>query len=527
MRFLDGISIKARLWGSFGAILALLVVMVGLSAVSGRSAVSDVNRIVEAEFAKYELVAEIDSLTKSNARNTLELFVVEPDQRGPVRARMATTRQRLDELFKTLEPMLYLPKGQALFQDMTKRRGDFVTAFSKAAKTLEAGDVAAAQTVLRQEVLPAIDALAAPVDELLKLQQSLATERGHAVSATINQQNIVNMGLGALALVFGLVAAAMMVRSIMGPLQHAMAVAAEVATGNLTVEVHAHGNNELTRLLESLNQMKDSLAQVMMRIQESASQVAAASSEIAAANIDLSARTESQASSLEETAASMEQMTSSVQQNLHITQTANEMADVAARNAREVGQLVGSVVETMQDIHASSQRIRDIISVIDSIAFQTNILALNAAVEAARAGEQGRGFAVVASEVRSLAQRSAAAAQEIKTIIQDNVAKMDNGNQVAAKAGDSVGTVVGSIEKVNQTVAEVALSTKEQSSGIEQVGEAISVLDQATQQNAALVEETAAASKNLDDQVQSLKVAINRFRIGGKGSGHYMALGSA
>jgi methyl-accepting chemotaxis protein len=349
-------------------------------------------------------------------------------------------------------------------------------------------------------------------------------ERGHAVSATINQQNIVNIGLGAVALVFGLVAAAMMVRSIMGPLQHAMAVAAEVATGNLTVEVQARGNNELTRLLESLNQMKDSLAQVMMRIQESASQVAAASSEIAAANIDLSARTESQASSLEETAASMEQMTSSVQQNLHITQTANEMADVAARNAREVGQLVGSVVETMQDIHASSQRIRDIISVIDSIAFQTNILALNAAVEAARAGEQGRGFAVVASEVRSLAQRSAAAAQEIKTIIQDNVAKMDNGNQVAAKAGDSVGTVVVSIEKVNQTVAEVALSTKEQSSGIEQVGEAISVLDQATQQNAALVEETAAASKNLDDQVQSLKVAINRFRIGGRAANGHLAL---
>ncbi len=527
MQFLDGISIKARLWGAFGAILALLLVMVGLSAISGRSAVADVNRIIEAEFVKYELVAEIDSLTKSNARNTLELFVVEPDQRGAIRARMGNTRQRLDELFKTLEPMLYLPKGQALFKEMSQKRGVFVAAFSKAVKTLESGDMTAAQAVLRQEVLPAIDALAGPIDGLLKFQQELAKERGFGVSATIGQQNLVNIGLGVVALVFGLVAAAMMVRSIMGPLQHAMSVAAEVAAGNLTVEVKAEGDNELTRLLESLNQMKESLAHVMTRIQESASQVAAASSEIAAANMDLSARTESQASSLEETAASMEQMTSSVQQNLHITQTANEMAEVAARNAREVGQLVGSVVETMQDIHASSQRIRDIISVIDSIAFQTNILALNAAVEAARAGEQGRGFAVVASEVRSLAQRSAAAAQEIKTIIQENVAKMDNGNQVAAKAGDSVGTVVGSIEKVNQTVAEVALSTKEQSSGIGQVGEAISVLDQATQQNAALVEETAAASKNLDDQVQSLTVAINRFRIAGKASGKYMALAAA
>lgn len=183
---------------------------------------------------------------------------------------------------------------------------------------------------------------------------------------------------------------------------------------------------------------------------------------------------------------------------------------------------MGQVVHTMQDIHTSSQRIRDIVGVIDSIAFQTNILALNAAVEAARAGDQGKGFAVVASEVRSLAQRSASAAQEIKTIISDNVEKMDAGNQIAAEAGKAVGEAVQSIQKVNDTVSEVALATREQSQGIDQVGQAVVQLDEATQQNAALVEETAAATKHLDDQVQSLKEQISRFQIGGLrgSSGH-------
>jgi methyl-accepting chemotaxis protein len=217
----------------------------------------------------------------------------------------------------------------------------------------------------------------------------------------------------------------------------------------------------------------------------------------------------------------MEQMTSSVQQNAHVTQTANQLAETANENTREVGKLVGDVVVTMQDIHSSSQRIRDIIGVIDSIAFQTNILALNAAVEAARAGEQGRGFAVVASEVRSLAQRSAEAAQEIKTIIQTNADKMNAGNELALKAGESVKRVVEAIGHVSQTVAEVTVSTREQTEGIEQIGQAVNQLDQATQQNAALVEETSAATSNLNEQVQALKSQINRFNIGQKTTGDF------
>jgi len=207
-----------------------------------------------------------------------------------------------------------------------------------------------------------------------------------------------------------------------------------------------------------------------------------------------------------------------VQQNASATQLANELSAQPSDSAKNVGEMVGNVVETMRDIHGSSQRIKDIIGVIDSIAFQTNILALNAAVEAARAGEQGRGFAVVASEVRALAQRSAKAAQEIKTIITDNSIKMELGNARASQAGASVSEALATIQKVNQTVTGVAQATKEQSIGIQQVGQAVAHLDEATQQNAALVEQTAAATKNLDEQVQALKTTINRFQIGGRTS---------
>jgi methyl-accepting chemotaxis protein len=279
------------------------------------------------------------------------------------------------------------------------------------------------------------------------------------------------------------------------------------------MHIEAEGNNELTRLLESMQTMQSHLSGVLTRIQQSTAQVASASSQIAAANLDLSSRTEAQASALEETAASMEEMTASVQQNEQITRSAKDMSQRAAAEAQDVGRLVQEVVAMIQDLHGSSQRMNDIIGVIDGIAFQTNILALNAAVEAARAGEQGRGFAVVAAEVRALAQRSAQAAREIKGILQTNVEKMSQGSELAEKAGGAVVSVVTAIDRVNTTVAEVAMATKEQSEGIDQIGQSVVQLDQATQQNAALVEETSAATSNLDDQVQTLQQQIQGFQI--------------
>ena len=514
MNWMDNLSIKTRLMGAFGMVLAMLVGIVALSTRNGLESLHEVETIVDKEFVKFDLVSQIDSATKSNARNTLELFVTGPDARPQVRQRMQQAKQHIDGLFTQLDAMLYMPEGRQLFDEMKTKRLAYVAAFTAASKSLDEQGADVGMQKLQTEVLPAIDALADPIDKLVQFQKKLADQRGKTVKAGIGKQITWSVGLGLLAVVLGVSAAWLLMRSITRPLAVAMDVTQAIAKGNLAVDFEVHGHNELSAVMESLHHMKENLSHVLTRIQERANSVANASAQIAAANLDLSSRTEEQASALQQTAATMEELTSTVHSNANTTGQAHQMAEKACGSAREVGDLVSHVVHTMHDIHASSQRIRDIVTVIDSIAFQTNILALNAAVEAARAGEQGRGFAVVASEVRALAQRSAAAAQEIKVIIEDNVTKMTAGNEQATLAGQAVALAVQSIEGVNQTISEVDVASKEQSTGIGQVGEAVAQMDQVTQQNAALVEETAAATKHLDDQVQGLKTAINRFTMG-------------
>jgi len=513
MSWLENITVRTRLLGSFGLVLLLLFGIVATSVRGGLATVDELNNLVEKEMAKFELAADIDSATKTNARNTLELFLTAPEKRAAIRQRMAKTKTDIDGYMQALDKQLYLPKGRALFDDIKAKRGAYVAAFTEAADALEKSGPEAGTAVLNAKVLPAIDALAQPINALLDLQKEVANSRGKQAEANVKANNTLNIGLGVVALLVGVVAAWTLIASLMGALNQANAATRVIAQGDLTVVIRPTGRNELTDLLESLDNMREHLSHVMQRIQESSNSVASASGQIAAANLDLSQRTEEQASALEETAATMEELSSTVTQNANTTGTARQLAETASRSAQDVGGMVSRVVTTMQDIHGSSTRIRDIVSVIDSIAFQTNILALNAAVEAARAGEQGRGFAVVASEVRALAQRSAAAAQEIKTIIEDNVSKMDQGNQEAIRAGKAVDESVANIQRVNQTIAEVDLASKEQAMGIGQVGEAVSQMDQVTQQNAALVEETAAATKNLDDQVQELKQQLSRFKL--------------
>jgi methyl-accepting chemotaxis protein len=524
LNFLNNFTIKSRLIASFGLVLAFMALLIGLGWLNGQSTVKSVQNIVDVEFVKLERVTSIESATINNSRNVLEMFVTEPEKRPAVRKRIADAKVEIDGLFAKLEPMLYSPKGKALFADIKDKRGAFVKAFTAATDALTAGEEAKALKLMRESVLPAVDALKAPINELQALQKALAAGRAEAVVQDTKSQILLSGVLGALAFAIGVLASWQLIRSISQPLATAMYVASEIAHGNLAVEFDAQGKNELTHMLISLNQMKEYLGHVLMRIQQSTAQVAGASGEIAAANIDLSDRTQKQASSLEETAAAMEQMSGITAQNTDTTAEASSLASEVSTAATEVGELVRSVVTTMNDIYISSQRINDIISTIDSIAFQTNILALNAAVEAARAGEHGRGFAVVASEVRLLAQRSATAAREIKSIITDNTEKMDNGNQMAKRAGDAVASVVQSIQKIKTTVAEVAHATQEQATGIQQVGHAVSNLDEATQQNAALVEETSAAAQTLDEQVQALKTAISRFKIGNRASADFMRI---
>ncbi|TQN08098.1 methyl-accepting chemotaxis protein [Acidovorax temperans] len=282
---------------------------------------------------------------------------------------------------------------------------------------------------------------------------------------------------------------------------------------NLAVEVHTLPI-DTTSILHAISAMRDNLAHLVRQVRDSTDSITTASSEIAAGNGDLSARTESQASALQETAASMEQLTSTVQQNAANARRADELARAASDMAvRGGGEVVHEVVGTMGSIEQSSRKIVDIISVIDGIAFQTNILALNAAVEAARAGEQGRGFAVVASEVRGLAQRSAAAAKEIKTLIDDSVAKVGIGTQLVERAGTTMGDVVQGVKSVTAMVAEISAASSEQSAGIAQVNQAVTQMDQGTQQNAALVEEALAAAQSLSQQALALSQVVGKFRV--------------
>jgi methyl-accepting chemotaxis protein len=301
--------------------------------------------------------------------------------------------------------------------------------------------------------------------------------------------------------------------SITVPLRRATEVSEAIAQGDLTQTVDTSGNNEISQLMRTVAQMQTSLASVVSNVRQGSESVATASAEIAQGNNDLSARTEQQASALEETSASMEQLSSTVKQNADSARQANQLAMSASSVAVQGGVVVNQVVDTMKGINEASRKIADIISVIDGIAFQTNILALNAAVEAARAGEQGRGFAVVASEVRSLAGRSAGAAKEIKQLIDTSVERVSHGSALVDQAGSTMTEVVDSIKRVTDIMGEISAASNEQSLGVAQVGEAVTLMDQATQQNAALVEEMAAAASSLKGQAQDLVQVVSVFKL--------------
>ncbi|GKS76543.1 methyl-accepting chemotaxis protein [Acidovorax sp. SUPP950] len=359
------------------------------------------------------------------------------------------------------------------------------------------------------------DAMASTLGELARVNRRGGDAAHDDAVATFHRAQTTLLALLIAAVAIASVLAWWITRHITRPLASAVEVARGVAAGDLTMDIAVHGKDESAQLMQALSDMRASLASVVGAVHGSAEGVAAASSQIEQGNQDLSARTEQQASALEETAASMEELSSTVRQNADGAQKASQLAADASTVAQRSGDAVEVMVETMKSIDAASQRIADIIGVVDGIAFQTNILALNAAVEAARAGEQGRGFAVVASEVRTLAQRSADAAKEIKGLIATSVERVGEGSAQANRAGDTMKEVVQSIQRVATIVAEMSIATREQSEGIGQVGEAVAQMDQVTQQNAALVEESAAAASSLKSQAEQLVDAVSVFKIDG------------
>jgi methyl-accepting chemotaxis protein len=358
-----------------------------------------------------------------------------------------------------------------------------------------------------------MDGMRVVLRQIIQTEQELLQQRAQDAAGQRARTDMIMIGGGLVAALLAALLAVLLTKNITGPLHAAVAVAQRVAQGDLTGTIEVTTEDETGDLMRALGMMNKSLVDIVQEVRNGTDTIATASAEISAGNMDLSSRTEQQASSLEETASSMEELTSTVKQNADSAREARDQAVSASDVAVRGGVMVSEVVETMASINESARKIVDIIGVIDGIAFQTNILALNAAVEAARAGEQGRGFAVVATEVRNLAQRSASAAKEIKTLIDDSVTKVDMGSKLVDRAGATMQEVVQSVQRVNSIISDMAAASEEQRSGIEQVNDAIAQMDQVTQQNAALVEEAAAASSAMQEQAESLSQAVSVFRL--------------
>ena len=420
----------------------------------------------------------------------------------------ASAEQKLRQTFQVYG---ILPEETALLEDIKTHAAAALPLMEKIQALGLSNNNAEATRVLMHELRTAQKKWQDSLAALVASENRQNEEATAQADATYELARNLTIGISTLAIVAGLITAWLITRSITTPINRAVEIAQTVAAGNLTSNIVVQGRDETAILLGALKEMNASLQQIVGQVRAGTDTMTTAAGEIASGNLDLSSRTEQQAGSLEETASSMEELTSTVKQNDDNARQANSLATSASELAGKGGVVIASVVQTMEAINDSSKKIVEIISVIDGIAFQTNILALNAAVEAARAGEQGRGFAVVATEVRNLAHRSAAAAKEIKTLIGDSVAKVDAGAALVDEAGTTMSDVVDSVRRVRDMIAEIAAASREQSMGIEQVNHAIIEMDGVTQQNAALVEQSAAAAASMQQQAEELADLVGKF----------------
>jgi len=511
---MNQMKISTRLSGAFGLLVALLLAMAGVALLELKDLRSSSEEVSDNWLPSVQAAGALDSQVASLRLAILaHMLTTDASAKASLDKQIADDRNKLAEMRKQYEALISSPEEKKLYEEFGASWAKYVEVNNRALDLSRNSDNAGATDIMSNVSRPQYLAIKAILNKLIKLNADGAAAASKAAADTYATARVIMLAFSVAAVALAVGAALWLIRSITRPLAQAVEAADRVAAGDLSGQISVQSKDETGQLLAALQRMQQSLVNTVASVRSNAEGVASASSQIASGNNDLSARTEQQASALEETAASMEELGSTVRQNADNARQANQLAVSASTVAVQGGDVVAEVVETMKGINASSNKIADIISVIDGIAFQTNILALNAAVEAARAGEQGRGFAVVAGEVRSLAGRSAEAAKEIKSLITASVERVEQGTALVDKAGATMTEVVASIRRVTDIMGEISAASSEQSAGVGQVGEAVTQMDQATQQNAALVEEMAAAASALNAQAGELVNAVAVFKL--------------
>ena len=511
---MKNMNIGTRLAIGFAVVLSLLVALTAIAVWRMQSASAMTNELVDVKVRNERLISEWQKVIEVNAaRTTAAWLATDAADEEAIEAQMKASSARATQIQDQLVQVLQEPLAKSQLAEVLANRAAYVAARTKVFKDKAAGELASAKQLYSQDMSGKREVYLAALAKLSVGQGKVLDDTNDQISSKYNSGRNLLIALGVLAILIGAGFALAITRSITGPIRAAVRVAETVSAGDLTSDIVAGSRDETGQLMTALKTMNDNLVDIVGQVRSGTDTISAASSEIADGNMDLSLRTEEQASSLEETASSMEELTSTVKFNAENARQANQLAISASQVASKGGAVVSEVVATMGSINESSRKIVDIISVIDGIAFQTNILALNAAVEAARAGEQGRGFAVVAAEVRNLAQRSAAAAKEIKTLIGDSVDKVEAGSRLVDEAGKTMAEVVASIARVTSIMNDITTASDEQRDGIEQVNQAITQMDTVTQQNAALVEQAAAAAASMQEQAARLSEVVGVFTL--------------
>ena len=518
MKF-NRLKIGNRLGLGFALILVFLIASTVIGILRLQALADATHAMMEQPLAKERMISDWYRYVYAGIRRTTAIVKSSDPSLGPFFADdAANTVKQSQDLKKRIDSMVSSDEERALFDKLANVSKLYLSTRADITKAKEAGNQDEADKQFEQGFLPVSKAYESIVQQLLDLQRKSIDASANRVDEIAADSRRLLVTLAFFVLILSALCAWRLTVGITRPIGKAVAMARRIADGDLSqdasITVDASSRDESGQLLLALSDMNASLLRIVAQVRTGTETIAAASSEIAAGNLDLSSRTEQQAGSLEETASSMEELTATVKQNAENARQANQLAISAADVAARGGAVVSEVVVTMESINEASRKIVDIISVIDGIAFQTNILALNAAVEAARAGEEGRGFAVVASEVRSLAQRSAAAAREIKELIGASVQRVGSGSTLVNQAGATMNEVVTSIRRVTDIMAEISAASNEQSAGIEQVNQAIAQMDRATQQNAALVEQAAAAADSMHEQSRQLTQTVSAFRLG-------------